>query len=459
MAFWASMPEGAVFPKAFLWGAATSAYQVEGRPLADGAGPSIWHRFTHTPGRVADGDTGDVACDHYALWAGDVALMSRLGLNAYRFSISWSRVLPGGTGAVNEKGLDFYRHLVDALLAAGIQPFPTLYHWDLPAALDDRGGWVNPDIAGWFADYTRAAVRALGDRVTHWTTLNEPWVVADGGYYHGALAPGHASPFEAARASRNLLRAHAEGVRAFRAESRGLVGLVVNLEPKHPASDRPEDRAAAARDDAYFNRQYLDPVFLGTSPEELPALFGDAWQDLPARDLDAIREPIDFLGVNYYTRGVLRDGPLVRPTRAARVRMRASTETTTGWEVYPEGLFEILSWVRARYGPVPLYVTENGSAFYDPPAAPGPVVEDPLRVDTLHAHLAEVARARAAGLDVRGYFAWSLLDNFEWNHGTSKRFGLVHVNFATLERTLKRSALAYADVIRNARVPGAVPEA
>ena len=271
------MPNADRFPDGFLWGAATSAYQIEGSPLADGAGPSIWHRFSHTPGRTTNGETGDVAVDHYHRWADDVQLMRDLGLSAYRFSISWSRILPQGTGALNAAGLAFYDRLVDALLAAGIQPMVTLYHWDLPAALDDRGGWLNGDIANWFADYVTTVVRALDDRVTLWNTLNEPWVVSDGGYLHGALAPGHRNLYEAPIASHNLLRAHGRAVQAYRAVGKHRIGIVVNLEPKYPASDDPADLAATARADAYMNRQFLDPMLLGRYPDELAEIFGEAW--------------------------------------------------------------------------------------------------------------------------------------------------------------------------------------
>ncbi|HSB54252.1 MAG TPA: family 1 glycosylhydrolase, partial [Gemmatimonadales bacterium] len=269
------MPETIRFPENFLWGAATSAYQIEGSPLADGAGPSNWHRFAHTPGMTANGDTGDVACDHYRRYEDDVRLMGELGLNAYRFSISWSRVMPEGTGAINRKGLDFYQRLVDRLRDRNITPMATLFHWDLPAALEDRGGWLNRDIAGWFADYSSAMVKALGDRVGLWATLNEPWVVTDGGYLHGVLAPGHRSPFETPIASHNLLRAHGAGIQAIRAAGGRQPGLVVNLEPKYPASESPADLAATRRAEAYMNRQYLDPVFLGSYPEELGEIYGE----------------------------------------------------------------------------------------------------------------------------------------------------------------------------------------
>jgi len=441
------------FPRDFLWGAATSAYQVEGSPLADGAGPSIWHRFSHTPDRVHDGETGDVACDQYRRYADDVALMRSLGINAYRFSVSWSRVIPRGRGAVNPAGLDFYDRLVDALLANGIEPMVTLYHWDLPAALDDLGGWLNPEVAKWFAEYAAVMFRKLDGRVKLWTTLNEPWVSSDAGYLHGVHAPGHRSPFEAPIASHRLLLAHAEAVRAYRAEGRHRIGLVVNLEPKYAASDDAEDLAATARADAYMNRQYLDPVFLGRYPEELAEVFGEAWPRWPAGDLTLIRQPIDFLGVNYYTRSVTRFDPRVWPLRAAPVPQKRATHTETGWEVWAPGLTRVLTWVKERYGNPPLYVTENGAAFFDPPSLDGDRVADPLRVDYLRKHLAAVHAAIAHGADVRGYFVWSLLDNFEWTHGYSKRFGIVHVDFETQTRTPKDSAGFYADVIAsNGRV-------
>ncbi len=436
-----------VFPEGFLWGAATSAYQVEGSPLADGAGPSIWHRFTHTPGRVATGETGDVACDHYRRWREDVALMREIGLKAYRFSVSWSRVLPDGTGRVNRKGLDFYERLVDALREAGLAPHVTLFHWDLPAALDDRGGWLNRDAAEWFADYADVLFAALDDRVAWWATLNEPWVVSDGGYLHGTLAPGHASPFEAPIASHNLLRAHATAVQAYRARGRNEIGLVVNLEPKVAASDNADDLAATARAEAYMNRQFLDPVFLGMYPRELASIYGEAWPTFPASDLDGIRQKIDFLGVNYYTRGVMKHDPEAWPVAASKERQPASVYTEMDWEVYPQGLADALLWVRKLYGDLPVYVTENGAAFPDPPPASGEV-HDPQRLAYLSDHLRAARAALEAGVDLRGYFVWSLLDNLEWNQGTSKRFGIVHVDYATQRRTPKASARFYAEVIR-----------
>jgi beta-glucosidase len=444
------MNESHRFPDSFLWGASTSAYQIEGSPLADGAGPSIWQRFAHTPGRTANGDTGDIACDHYHRFRDDVKLMRELGLDAYRFSISWSRILPDGTGRVNQRGLDFYEQLVDALLAANIRPNATLFHWDLPAALDDRGGWLNRDVADWFGDYASIVFARLGDRVPMWATLNEPWVVTDGGYLHGVLAPGHRNLFEPPIATHNLLRAHGRGVQAFRAESRaGQIGLVVNLEPKDPATESAGDKAAARRGDAYMNRQFLDPVFKGCYPAELREIFGEAWPDFPSADFTLIGEKIDFLGINYYTRGVVRDDPTAQPLRTAYVRQPEHAYTETGWEVHPPSLTRTLLWVTERYGPLPLYVTENGAAFYDSPHAIDGRVDDPLRVWYYREHLRAAREAIRQGVDLRGYFAWSLLDNYEWSLGYSKRFGLVHVDYTTQKRTPKASALFYRDVIRS----------
>ena len=442
-----TLNSGYTFPDKFLWGSATSAYQVEGSPLADGAGPSIWHRFVRTPGCVHGGDTGDVACDHYRRFRADISLMRELGLKAYRFSTAWARVLPEGTGKVNGAGLDFYERLVDALLEQGIEPMLTLYHWDLPAALDDRGGWLNPDVAHWFAEYAQVMFRRLDGRVKLWATLNEPWVVTDGGYLHGKLAPGHRSLFEAPIASHNLLRSHGMAVRAYRAEGRHDIGLVVNLEPKYAASQDAADLAAMTRADAYMNRQYLDPVFLGSYPAELEEIFGEAWPEWPAEDFALIREPLDYLGINYYTRNVTRFDPEAWPVKAAAVRQKQATYTETGWEVFPRGLTDILAWVRTRYGNPPVYITENGAAFYDPPSVPEGEVTDPLRVEYFRSHLRAVADAIRDGSNVKGYFAWSLLDNLEWALGFAKRFGIVHVDFESQRRVPKASARFYSRVI------------
>jgi beta-glucosidase len=434
------------FPQGFLWGAATAAHQIEGSPLADGAGASIWTRFAHTPGMVHNGDTGDIACDHYHRWKSDVALMKELGLTAYRFSVAWPRILPAGTGRVNQPGLDFYSRLVDELLANDIEPLLTLFHWDLPAALDDRGGWLNPEIADWFADYARVLFRALDGRVKKWVTLNEPWVVSDGGYLHGALAPGHRSRYEAPIASHNLLRAHGAAVNAYREIGRHEIGLVVNIEPKYPHSESTADADAVRRAHAYMNEQYLDPALLGTYPHALKEIFGDAWPDWPAGDMALIKQPLDFIGINYYTRSVNRASDSY-PVGASAVKQPLGTYTETGWEVFPQGMVDLLAWARERYGNLPTYITENGAAFFDPPVAQDGRIRDPLRVDYLQKHLSAIREAIAQGCDIRGYMVWSLLDNLEWSHGYSKRFGIVHVNYDTQERTPKDSARWYSNVI------------
>jgi beta-glucosidase len=435
------------FPADFVWGAATSAYQIEGSPLADGAGPSIWQRFAHTPGMMANGDTGDVACDHYRRFKDDVQLMRALGLKSYRFSVAWARVLPEGTGRINQKGLDFYSRLVDELLEHGIEPNATLFHWDLPAALDDRGGWLNRDIAHWFGDYASVLFKALDGRVKRWTTLNEPWVVTDGGYLHGALAPGHRNKYEAPIAAHNLMRASGAGIQAYRAVGKHEIGVVFNIEPKYPASDSAEDLAATRRAHAYMNAQFADPALLGSYPPELKEIFGDAWPDFPTDDFALTKQPVDFVGINYYTRAVVRHDANAYPLKAAPLRQPNTTQTETGWEVYEQGLIDTLAWFKHRYGDVPLYITENGAAFYDAPVAEGAVVHDPLRTDYFRKHLRALHRSIESGVNLKGYYAWSLLDNLEWSLGFSKRFGLYHVDFATQKRTPKASAKFYARVI------------
>ena len=434
------------FPEGFLWGAATSAYQIEGSPTADGAGRSIWHRFSHTPGNTWLEQTGDTACDHYRRYKDDVAIIAELGMNSYRFSISWSRILPEGTGRVNRKGIDFYSRLVDKLLERNIQPNATLYHWDLPEALDDRGGWLNRDIAEWFCDYAVTMWDALGDRVGMWSTLNEPWVVTDGGYLSGVLAPGHSNLFEAPIAAHNLLRSHGLAVERFRstgAAKTGKIGITVNLEPKYPASDSPEDIDATRRADAYMNRQYLDPVFRGHYPEEMREIFGEAWPEWPDDDLRLIKQPIDFLGINYYTRKVERYHPDILPLRTKHVPQSDSTQTETHWEVFPEALTRVLLWVTERYGKPAIYITENGAAFYDPPHTIDGRIDDPLRVEYYRQHLRAAHDALRQGVDLRGYYAWSLLDNYEWLDGYGPKFGLFEVDRATRERRPRPSAQVF----------------
>ena len=435
------------FPHGFLWGCATSAYQIEGGKDADGKGPSIWDRFAHTPGQMRDGAHGDVACDHYHRFRDDVALMKKLGMQAYRFSLSWARILPEGTGRVNPGGIKFYSDLIDELLANDIEPIVTLYHWDMPAALDDRGGWLNRDCADWFADYAQVVFEQFDGRVKKWTTLNEPWVISDGGYLKGTIAPGHINLYEAPIASHNMMRAHGAAVKVYREVGRYEIGLAVNIEPKYPASGSNEDAAATRRACAYMNEQYLDPAILGSYPVELREVFNGAWPQWPRSDFDLIQQPIDFIGVNYYTRSVTRHDDNDWPVRASAVKQGQATYTETNWEVFPQGLTDTLVWVKQRYGDVPLYITENGAAFFDPPCAQGGRVRDPLRTDYLQKHLLAVREAIDHGVNIKGYMVWSFMDNLEWSLGFSKRFGIVHVNFDTLERTPKDSAHYYSRVI------------
>ena len=435
------------FPEGFLWGCATAAYQIEGAPEADGKGPSIWDRFVHTPGLMQDGATGDVACDHYHRFREDVALMKQLGMQAYRFSLSWSRILPEGTGRVNPGGLQFYSDLIDELLANGIEPIVTLYHWDLPAALEDRGGWLNRESSQWFADYARVVFEAFDGRVKTWATINEPWVISHEGYLRGTLAPGHRNLFEVPIVSHNLLRAHGAAVKTYREVGRHQIGLVVNIEPKYPATPSEADAAAAHRASAYMNAQYLDPALLGHYPPELHDIFGEAWPEHDPADFDLIRQPVDFIGVNYDTRAVTRHDDSDWLLQAGVVRQALATYSETHWEVFAQGLTDTLTWVRERYGDIPLYITENGAAFFDPPRAEGGRIRDPLRTDYLQKHLLAVHEAINQGIDIRGYMVWSFMDNLEWSQGYGKRFGIVHVNFETLERTPKDSARYYAQAI------------
>ncbi|GLY90184.1 GH1 family beta-glucosidase [Actinoallomurus iriomotensis] len=446
------------FPADFVWGAATAAYQIEGAAAEDGRGPSIWDTFAHTPGNVLGGDTGDVAVDHYHRFAEDVALMSSLGLTAYRFSISWPRVQPGGSGAANRKGLDFYRRLVDALLEAGIQPWPTLYHWDLPQPLEDAGGWPARETAYRFAEYATLVCDAIGDRVANWTTINEPWCAAFLGYASGDHAPGRHDPEASVRAAHHLLLGHGLAAQALRGDGRR-VGAAVNLYAVSPASDAPEDVDAARRIDGLQNRFFLDGLLLGRYPEDV--LADVAPYDLGVRegDMAIVGGPIDQLGINYYNRFFVtgREGaaPAITSPFAQASPWPGSEHvgfvqvgrpvTAMGWEIDESGLAEVLTRVGTEYPSVPLYVTENGAAFDDVVSAEG--VEDPDRVAYLEAHLRACHSVISAGVPLRGYFAWSLMDNFEWGWGYAKRFGLVYVDFATQARIPKSSARWYASVI------------
>jgi beta-glucosidase len=434
-------------PSGFTWGAATAAYQIEGAARADGRGESIWDRFSHTPGRVQGGDTGDDACDHYHRFRDDVALMAELGLNAYRFSVAWPRIVPAGTGEVNPAGLDFYERLVDELLAHGIAPHATLYHWDLPQPLEDAGGWPARATADAFAEYAGVVAGRLGDRVGHFATLNEPSVVSDHGYRKGSHAPGRAEPQAALAAAHHLLVAHGLAVEAIRAAApRAQVGIVVVLGPQHPASGHPLDVEAALIGHDQLNRWFLDPLTGHGYPEDGARAWGWDRREVLDGDMECIAAPIDFLGVNYYTRRIVRS-----PRLPARPADEAEPERTAmGWEVYPGGLTEVLEFAASRTGELPLYVTENGAAYEVDDADPG---RDPDRVAYLHRHVAAALDAVDRGVPVRGYFVWSLLDNFEWAYGYSKRFGIVHIDYHTFERRVRDSGRFWASVARDGLPP------
>ncbi|WP_336323628.1 GH1 family beta-glucosidase [Streptomyces lavendofoliae] len=451
------------FPAGFRWGTATAAYQIEGAAEEDGRTPSIWDTFSRTPGKVRNGDTGDIAADHYHRMGEDVALMKDLGVTDYRFSVAWPRVQPTGRGPAVRKGLDFYRRLTDELLSADIRPVVTLYHWDLPQELEDAGGWPHRDTADRFAEYAGLVADALGDRVTTWTTLNEPWCAAFLGYASGAHAPGRTDAAASLRAAHHLNLAHGRAVQALRAAlpPSAEVSLTLNLHAVRPLSDSAEDRDAARRVDALGNRIFLDPVFHGRLPADLvedTAALTD-WSFVRDGDLEVTAAPVDSLGINYYSPTVVAAGssPAPSPWPGAEPHVRfvpaPGPRTAMDWPVDPEGLYELLTRLRDELPEVPLMVTENGAA-YDDYADPSGEVHDPERVAYLRGHLAAVHRALTDGVDVRGYFLWSLLDNFEWAYGYGKRFGIVHVDFASQRRTPKDSARWYADVIARGGLRG-----
>jgi beta-glucosidase len=448
------------FPKDFLWGVATSAYQVEGSTLADGAGENIWHRFSHEPGMTVAGATGDIACDQYHRYPDDVKLMAELGIDAYRFSLAWARLLPKGRGRMNAKGLSFYDRLIDELLAKEIRPFITLYHWDLPLALEDKGGWLNTDTARWFGDFADLAFRAFCDRVPYWMTINEPAVVMEKGYVLGLYAPGHRNAAEAPVVARNLLLAHGYAVQAYRDRGDGCIGIAVNIQPKHPATNSVGDQQAAQRANAWRNLQFLDAILLGQTPAELPEMFGREWRGLSEQEMKLVHQPIDYVGINYYTRVVVGEDAERLPLRARPVAQTALT-TLTGWEVYPGGLTETLKAIDQRYDGVPIFITECGAAFTDPTPENGQDIPDPQRIEFLRSHVQAAQQAIAEGVDLRGFFVWSLLDNFEWNSGYTMPFGLVHVDFTTQKRTVKQSGRYFAEIARangtNLHAESAVP--
>jgi beta-glucosidase len=434
------------FPTNFLWGAATASYQIEGAASEDGRSESIWDRFAATPGKVRNGESGAVACDFYHRYKDDIALMRGLGLQAFRFSIAWPRILPEGTGAVNEAGLDFYDRVVDELLENDIEPFVTLYHWDLPQVLEERGGWPDRMIIDAFSDYVDVVTRRLGDRVHNWITHNEPWVAAWLGYGWGGHAPGRTGEATALAVCHNLMLSHGHAVPIIRGNSPDAqVGITLNLTPAYPASGSENDVLAVRQGDGFGNRWFLDPIFRGEYPVDVLERFGERMPAIEPRDLGIISTPIDFLGINNYSRIVLKTDDVTGTPTPTRVD--GSQYTDMDWEVYPDGLHDLLIRVARDYAPKRIYVTENGAAFSDVRTHEG-AVNDPERIDFLQAYLGACSRAIDEGVPLHGYFVWSLLDNFEWAHGYSKRFGIVYVEYNTLERVPKGSAFWYSDLIK-----------
>jgi beta-glucosidase len=439
-----------IFPEEFLWGAATAAYQIEGSWKRDGKGESIWDRFTHQKYRIHNGDTGDDACDHYRLMPKDVALMKTLGLQAYRFSISWARVLPDGRGRVNPKGLGFYDRLVDKLLSAGITPSATLNHWDLPQALEELGGWPDRRSADWFADYARVMFEKLGDRVPMWATHNEPFIVAFLGYATGDFAPGRADYHMAIRAAHHLLLGHGQAVDGYRQSGhKGRIGIVLDHPWYIPASERPEDRAACKRTFDAGQGLFFEAVFHGRYPELLSTWSKSLNPDVEPGDLKQISRPVDFLGINHYSTVRIGFSPRGGFLKTAREEISAPAMgcNSVGWGINPAGIAAVLESIRENYGNPPVYITENGTALVDTPDSNG-FVEDWGRVEYLRAYLRAVHGAMKKGCNVRGYFVWSLMDNFEWAHGYGPRFGIVRVDYKTQRRIPKRSALWYREVIK-----------
>lgn len=426
----------------FTFGVATAAYQIEGGQT-DGRGSSIWDTFSATPGNVKNAENGTTACDHYNRWPEDLDLIRDGGFDAYRFSFSWPRLIPEGTGAINQVGLDFYDRLIDGMLERGIKPFATLYHWDLPSPLQDRGGWMNRDIGGWFAEYAALVAQKFGDRVHATATINEPWCVAFLSHFLGVHAPGLRDVRAAARAMHHVLYAHGRAVEALRANGAGNIGIVTNLQKCEPASQTEADTAASHLFDGIFNRWYLDGVYKGQYPADIVELFSAHLPEKFEDDMKTVSAPLDWAGINYYSRSLLQHDPS-NPAFPVKPIEGPLEKTEMDWEIYPKGLTDLLVRVSRDYTRLPLYVTENGMAEVEGN-------EDPRRVTYYEDHLKAVLAARNEGADVRGYFAWSLLDNFEWAEGYEKRFGLVHVNYETQKRTPKSSYRAFQGLLHNSR--------
>ena len=433
------------FPPGFVWGAATAAYQIEGAVHEDGRGESVWDRFCATPGKVRNGDSGAVACDFYHRYSDDIELMQKLGLDGFRFSVAWPRVLPKGRGKVNGAGLDFYDRLVDELLGRGIDPYVTLFHWDTPQVIEERGGWPARETVGAFCEYVEAVAARLGDRVKHWITHNEPWVVSWIGHGWGHHAPGRTSEPDALATAHHLLLSHGRAVEILRAASpQAEIGITLNLDHPYAASGDPADAAAARWVDGMHNRWFLDPIFHGTYPEDMVEAWAEIMPEIRDGDMETIATPIDFLGVNNYSSPLVAADP--NGGRSKIVRRLEAERTDMGWEITPDGLHDLLVRVKRDYKPEALYITENGAAFADVRGHDGSV-DDRERQAYLASYIDAAGRALAAGVPLRGYFVWSMLDNFEWAWGYWKRFGLVYIDYATLERVPKGSFYWYRDFV------------
>ncbi len=435
---------GKRFSPSFIWGTATSAYQIEGAWNKDGKAPSIWDHFTHQKGAIQDGSTGDVACDHYHRFEEDVDLISRLQIGAYRFSISWPRVIPGGTGRVNQKGVDFYSRLIDSLLERGIEPFITLFHWDLPLALEHRGGWTSRETIKAFEEYAVKMVRVFGDRVRHWITLNEPISITGAGYGAGVHAPGYKNPLKLFQAAHFLLLAHGNTVRHMKAEdSRLRVGIANAFSPIYPQKKR--DEHVVARVSAFLNKLFMDPILKGRYPKEILPFIKLLNRKIRPNDFDKIATPVDFIGVNHYSRYIARRTllPFIG-FRFLKPVYENVVFTDIDWEIYPPGFYRILTWLKEEYDNPPIFITENGAAFNEP--VEHGKINDIRRIQYLQSYISYMHKALQEGSDIRGYFLWSLLDNFEWQYGYTKRFGIVHVDYDTQERIIKESGWWYANL-------------
>lgn len=445
------------FPDGFAWGTATASQQIEGAADEAGRGKSIWDVFASKAGNIDDGTDGSVACDHYHRYDSDFSIMQELGLANYRFSISWPRVIPDGEGSPNSQGLDFYERLVDAMLARGITPYATLFHWDLPAALQEKGGWTNRQTGDAFARYADIVSKRLGDRVKNWMTHNEPWVVSFVGHLYGDHAPGIKDLPTALQTVHGILLSHGKAVDILRANGNAetRVGIVHNLEWVDPASPAEDDVAAALRHDGAFNRWFLDPIFKASYPPDMLEWYGESAPAVEEGDLEVIGSPIDFLGINYYTRRIVahdENGDFISTRRIHYPFVpHAAYEE---WEINPEALYRLIMRVHREYGGPTMYVTENGTPLEDEQVEPDGSVHDPIRVDYLRRHFAAAWQAIQEGADLRGYFVWSFMDNFEWNFGLTKRFGLVHVDYENQKRTIKDSGRWFSEVIRTNSIEG-----